>query len=232
MVAPAPYFLGGQNNSGNGSSHLTGGPLSAYNGSLVAAYNFVNGSPSDQQTSLDFLFNGTNSGDLYLGSFNGSTAYNGYNLGTWAHGGGNAAADYFGITGIVAGYDAQRTGGGIPILGILCYEGGFMGGPVVASDATTIANDLTNFGDTNGYTSGLPGAVAGPGSTPTSDGNNLLTLLTAFKNDNRFKLLSLAYFNSFISAATSQGNRLAIPAWYTLHGGTNNSPDDFSLYPG
>lgn len=232
LVSPAMYWLGGEFNQTPGFDINTGVPLASYNCALVASYNYANGNSTQQQAALDFLYNGS-TGDLYNGTLN-STVNNDFQMAAWAHGSGNSAADYFGITSIVASYDTQRTGGGLAVLGVAGYEGDNQTGPIQASDATIIANDLTGLGDTSGYTSGLSStycgltvASGGPTSSATSDAANMQTLLTAFKNDNRFKLIYSRYFTDFETAINSQGTRIALPATFGLEG-----LSAWSKYPG
>lgn len=133
----------------------------------------------------------------------------------------NAAAGYFNVGSLVAGYDAQRANRGLPVLGVACYEGGWTMGPASVGDlvhpAGIIAN-LRTLGDADGYTSSLPGTASGPRSMPNTDAVCLLTLLNGFKNDNRAKALCVRYFEEFTAAATSEGARTALPAWYGFDG--------------
>lgn len=223
VVAPAPYWSGSQLNQNFDSTQSgldTGFPLSAYNPLLVAAYNYANGNSSDKQTALNFLYSGglSGTGDVYLGTINGSASYNGFQLGAWAHGASGGGADYFGITTTVAGYDSQRAGGGLSVLGVMCYEGDYQAGPANSGDQQGIQASLTTLGDTGGYTSGLPGVVSGSASTVAGDAANIFTLNEAFKNDTRFKDLYTRFFTEFQTAVKSQGNRIALPSTYGFEG--------------
>lgn len=234
LVSPASYWQGGQFNSTFNFGLTLGVPLASYNCALVASYNFVHGNSTQQQTALDFLYSTSNqTGDLYNGTLNGAVD-NAFQLASRAHGSGNSAADYFGITTIVASYDTFRTGAGKNVLGVAGYEGDFEGEPIDSTSTTTIANSLTALGDTSGYTSGLAGSSCGmtvvgggPTSTVASDASNMFTLLTAFKNDDRFRALYAKYFSDFQTAINSQGARIALPATFGLDG-----PSDWSKYPG
>jgi hypothetical protein len=240
FLSPAPYFQGSQFNSSFGGSLNTGVALSAYNCSLVASYNYVNGNASEQTTALNFMFNGI-SGDFYNTS--ATLLNNNFQLATWAHGSGNAAADYWGITTIVAADDASRTGTnphtGLPwqFLGVAAYEGDQQAGPITSGDVSVIQGNLTTLGDTGGYTSGLSSQCGmtphsgGPSSTVAGDASNMQSLLAGFKNSSQFKSLYLQYFNDFNTAVKSQGARLSVPATYGLEG---NAPTGgtWSKYPG
>lgn len=259
FISPAPYFTGVQFNTSFGSA-LRGGSginLASYNCSLVASYNYVNGNSTEQQAALDFMFNGT-TGDFYtLTGLGTAGLQNNFDLQTWAHGSGTAAADYFGLPTVLSGYDAVRTGTnphtGLPwvLLGAAGYEGDAQAGPISSGDITIVAStgsgsghtNLTTLGDVSGYTSGLVGSFCGmsittfgtpPTSTAATDASNMAVLLNGngttlggFKNDNRYKLLYLQYFNDFEASVTSQGNRLAVPATYGLEGGGT-----WAKYPG
>jgi hypothetical protein len=239
-VSPAPYWGGGQYNSGNGSSTInTDVPLSAYNGSLLAAYNYAYGTPAEQHAALDFLYSiTTGSGDLYNGSLNGvSLPSPDTQIAAWAVGSGDSRhAAYCGIGTIVASYDSSRsttgTGGGAQAkLGVACYEGGWIMGPISnTGDPATVASNLTSLGYTNGYSSSLPGAASG-GPTGASDtatvaGTNLANLLLAWKNDTRCLSLVSKSFAEFKAAVNIVSTRDALPAWYGFQG-----PGDWALYP-
>lgn len=240
FVSPAPYFVGAQLNIGANSNQqlVTGVPLTSYNCLLVASYNYVNGNSTDQQNSLNFLYTGTltGTGDAYNGTLNGSTNNN-YNISTWAHGSGNSAADYFGITTIVASYDTQRAGGSLNPLGVVAYEGDWQVQANNASDATAIQGNLTTLGDSSGYTSSLGAScgltpVSASASTVAGDAANIVALHVAFKNDTRFRDLYLRYFNDFNTAVLSQGNRISLPATYGFIGTSPTAnADQWSKYP-
>lgn len=236
-VSPAPYWLGGQYNSGGGQHIDTGVPLAAYNGSLLAAYNYVNGNPTQQAAALDFLYNGT-SGDLYNGTLNGSPWQAAqFSLGGFAVGSGISNVDsYCGVGTVIAAYDATRIANGRPILGMVCYEGGWQLGPnsIGASntDQSGIAADLTSLGYTSGYTSSLPGAAAGPTSTATSDALNLITLLNAFRRDTRANLLYARYLTECRAAGVVGGARLSLPCQYGFEGNGFNLASYWSIYQG
>jgi hypothetical protein len=232
-VSPAPYWLGGQFNSGNGGHDIdTSVSLSSYNGSLLAAYNYAYGTPTQQQAALDFLYNNANSGDLYNGALNGTTNA-AFQIASWALGSGNSAAGYYGIGILAASYDTSRsttgTSGGAQLkLGVACYEGGWCMGPLAGDN---IASDLTTLGYTNGYSSSLLGAASGGpiGSSDTAAlaATNLINLLAGWKNDPRaYNLVSLS-FSQFKAAVNTVSSRDAFPTWYGFQG-----PSDFALYPG
>lgn len=227
FIAMAPYFDGRQFNAQfeNGLNESLG--LSFYNCALVAAYNWVNGNPTEQAASLNFMFNGT-SGDFYTTTptFDGS-----YTMAAWAHGSGVAGvADYFGAAGFVAGYDAQRTGTnphtGIAWrpLGVAGYEGGEEASPTTQSGINNLQGSLFDMGDTSGYTSGLGTQcgmtphVGGPTSTLANDAINYAQLLLGFKNSANYKALYLQYFNDFKTMANSQGSRMSFPGVFEFEG--------------
>jgi hypothetical protein len=239
-VSPAPYWLGGQYNSGNGGHNISNGAqLSAYDGSLLAAYNYSYGTSAQRQAALDFLFNGnmdSPSGDLYDGSLNGASNMD-CQIASWSISSRSRAKSYFGIGAVAAQHDSSRarsgTSGGAQIrLGVACYEGGWSMGPIVGTgDPSSVAHDLISLGYKDGYSSSLPGAAAG-GPTGSSDtaataANNLAGLLIAWKNDVRSFLLVSLSFNQFKAAINAGVTRDALPAWYGFQG-----PSDFALYSG
>jgi hypothetical protein len=318
-ISPAPYFEGTQFNSigqGFAPNINTGVPLSAYNCSLIAGYNYVNGNSTEQSAALDFMFNGT-SGDFYdhfglvkgtvTGSVTGSVLnvtsvsgftgsinvgnsvglsgvadQNQYYIASDGTGGGGtgtynlnqpgsvgstsiaigsvngsgqlatfsntslvaSSANYFGAASMASAYDSTRTGTNphtgvawLPV-GVTPYEGDAQAGPITSSDISTVNGNLVGLGDTNGYTSGLgtfcgltphPGGPASTvGTAAGADANNMAVLLLAFKNDNRYKLLYLQYFNDFVA---SMGSRVAVPATYGFEG-SNLTGGTWSKYPG
>jgi hypothetical protein len=238
-ASPAPYWRGGQYNSGNGGPNInTKVALSAYNGSLLAAYNYAYGTPAQQQAALDFLYNvSTSEGDLYNGSLNGVSLPNiAEQIAAWSLGSGTFADGYFGIGKIAASYDASRpstgTGGGAQLkLGVACYEGGWMMGPIANTGApNTVANDLTQLGYSNGYSSSLPGAASG-GPTGSSDtaflaATNMADLLVAWKNDTRAFALCSLHYNQFKAAVNIVSTRDALPCQYGFQGAS-----DWASYP-
>lgn len=252
-IAPAPYYLGGQYNSGNGNSSIStsGKLLSYYNCSLVAAYNYVNGNSAAQSAALDFLNTNPVSStstyqDMFDGTLNGSTN-NAFQIANWEVGSGTSAAGYYGVGTIAAGYDTSRsstgTSGGAQLkLGVAAYEGGWAMGPNNSGDASTIAGNLTTLGFTAGYTSSLgascgmtpvAGGPTGASDTAALNGTNLLTLLQGngtlggWKNDARSLALATKYFTDFQAAVNVVSTRDAFPAWYGFDG-----PNVFALAPG
>lgn len=230
FLSPAVYWNGDEFNSVQGLSINTSVPLASYNCALVASYNYVNGNSTEQTAAVNFMFNGT-SGDFYeLTGLNGSVNNQGQ-LATWAHGSGNSAADYFGITSIVAADDTLRTGTNPHTglawekLGVGGYEGDNQPGPINSTDEATVAGNLTTLGDTSGYTSGLGSTYCGmavhgggPTSSAASDASNMAALLFGFKNSTQYEAMYLRYFNDFVTAINSQGARLAVPATYGFQG--------------
>jgi hypothetical protein len=241
FVSPAPYFEGGElNANGNptGGSLNTGVPLSSYNCLLVAGYNYANGTLSDKTNALNFLYTGglSGTGDAYNGTLNGVTA-TAFQLAGYAHGSGTGAADYFGITTIVAGYDAQRSGGGLNPLGVAAYEGDWQALPASVGGGDNFQANLTTLGDSAGYTSSLGSScgltpVSASASTVAGDATNINNLAAAFKADTRFRDLYLRYFSDFKAAITSQGARIALPSTYGFVGtSTTANTDVWSKYP-
>lgn len=237
-VSGAAYWGGGQYNSGNGFEFLnTGVPLSAYNGSLLAAYNYAYGNSTQQAAALDFLYSiSTQTGDLYNGTLNGGGLNQDVAIASWAIGSGNSGDSYFGIGTVLGGYDTSRsstgTGGGAQAkCGFIGYEGGWFMGPISnTGEPATVASSLTTMGYTNGYSSSLPGAASG-GPTGSSDtaalaGNNLAGLLTAWKNDARCLSLVSRQFAQFKAAVNIVSTRDAYPAWYGFQG-----PQDWGAWP-
>lgn len=178
-VGGAPYWQGGQfNNNLQNGNFSTAVPLAAYNGLLLAAYNYVYGTPTQQAAALDFCYSGSQigTGDLYNAQLNGSTFGGGFSaLAALAIGSGDASHQgYCGIGGAVATYDTGRLSlpagqVGQTKLGVACYEGGWFMAPVGLTDATTtFPANLNTLGYTNGYASSLPGAASG-GPTGASD---------------------------------------------------------------
>lgn len=231
-IGGAPYWCGAQFNVNNGGFFLdTGVPLAAYNGSLLAAYNYAYGTPTQQQAALDFLYNVSgNSGDLYNGQLNGSTNFVNQ-LASFELGSGQQTAGYSGVGTFIASFDSFRSGAGLSILGCFAYEGFHDSGPTVGAETTGAANSLIALGYTNGYSSSLPGAASGgptgSSDTPALAATNLTALLAAFKFDTRFATLSNKYFTAFQAAARSGGNRIALPATFGFEG-----PNVWALYPG
>ena len=180
VVGGAPYWGGGQLNSGNGNRNIiTNVPLASYNGILLASYNYVNGNSAQRSAALDFLYSGGHSGvgDLYNGMLNGKTN-DSFQMTSWSIGSGNRhTAAQCGIGTVVASYDSARISNGRPILGVVNYEGGWIMGPVSSgsnTDASTIQGNLDAMAAAarttmNGYTSSLPGAASGPVSNSAQD---------------------------------------------------------------
>ncbi len=230
-ISPATYWEGGQYNAtGHG---LTGSPLSAYNGSLLAAFNFAYGNPAEQQAALNFLYNvSANTGDLYNGTFNGSPRSDPIQISGWALGSASSYAGYLGVGTIAASYDASRsttgTGRGSQLkLGVACYEGGWEMGPVYGSQ---LASSLSGLGYTANYSASLPGAVplpAGVADDAAHASLNLYNLLVAWKNDTRARALVARQFNEFKAAVNFVSTRDAYPSWYGFQGSTI-----WAMYPG
>ena len=253
-VSPAPYWEGAQFNSAQGGLN-TGVPLSAYNGSLLAAYNYVYGAPTQQQAALDFLYSiSTGNGDLYNGLLNGTAFPSpGEQVGAWVLGAPTGgAAGYFGVGTVVAGYDSSRsstgTSGGAQLkLGVGCYEGGWQAGPV--DNVSNVASSLSGLGYGTGYSSSLSGAASGgptgASDTPTNAANCLAVLLngnalgqftlvgtpntnlTGWKNDTRAFTLLLRGYNDFKAAVNTVSARDAFPCQYGFEG-----PQIWGCYPG
>lgn len=240
-IGGAPYFNGAQlNNSFSGGFRDTdynnvGISISAYNGLLLAAYNYAYGTAGQKTAALDFLYNENSgpSGDLYDGTLNG-TRTSDSSLFLWETTGVTGAAGLFGIGQQIASYDSQRASGGLSQLGYCCYEGDLNSGPVGTSDASAIASSLTSLGYTNGYSSSLGGAASG-GPTGASDtatlaGTNILNLFITFKNDNRYLLLTTRYLQICKNAGQWDGssfvNRSSIGTRYGFDG-----PNVWAFYP-
>jgi hypothetical protein len=222
-ISPATYWEGGQYNATGGA--LTMSPLSGYNGALLAAYNFAYGNSTQEQAALDFLYNvSANTGDLYTGTFRG-TPRSPFVIAPWKVGSGDSSAGYFGVGTVAASYDTSRstngTGGGAQLkVGVACYEGGWEMGPVSGGQ---LAGSLSGLGYTNGYSSALPGAAAGPSGasdTATTASQNLYNLMIAFKNDARCMALVNQQFNEFKIAVNVISARDAYPSWYGFQGTT------------
>jgi hypothetical protein len=240
-AAPAPYWGGGQYNSGNGSSSInTGVPLSAYNGSLLAAYNFAFGTSAQQQAALDFLYSiSVGNGDLYNGTLNRGSPDADVSIVSWSMGSGLGGDSYFGVGTVAASYDTSRlsrgTGGGAQTkVGVACYEGGWIMGPIAGTgDPSVVASDLARLGYGTGYSSSLPGATTRPSAprgisdTATLAGTNLANLLLAWKNDARCLSLVSRQFQQFKAAVNIVSTRDAYPCWYGFQGA-----GDWALYPG
>lgn len=240
-VGGAPYWEGGQFNNDlqNGSLITSGVTLSNYNGLLLAAYNYAYGTPTQQNAALDFLYTGGTSGtgDLYNGQINGSFAGGGaYSLSQMLTGSGSTNYQgYCGVGSAVATYDATRISNGRPILGIACYEGGWFMTPRNGGDVTTITGNLNTLSYTNGYSSGLPGAAAGPsgaGDTSAIAAANILTLLNAWKVTQRAQDLVKRYLTECTAAGVTGGARMSLPCWYGFQGDTSSTGSYFSLYLG
>jgi hypothetical protein len=238
-VGPAPYWGGGQYNSGNGGNDIdTSVPLSAYNGSLLAAYNYAYGTTAQKQAALDFLYNTTTGdGDLYNGTLNGGAPNTGESIAPWALGSGFSSAGYFGIGTLLATYDTARaggTGGGAQArCGVMCYEGGWIMGPIQNTGSpASVGNDLANLGYGTGYSSSLGGATTQPGAptgaadTAALAGNNLALLLNDWKYDARCFALVSKFYSQFKAAVQVDGVRDAFPAQYGWEGA-----QDWGAYP-
>lgn len=192
-VGGAPYFQGGQfNNNAQVGVFSTSVPLAAYNGLLLAAYNYVYGTPTQQLAALAFIYSGGGSGtgDLYNAQLNGSTFSDVTTLASLVVGSGvSGYAGYRGIGSAVATYDTGRPT--LPAgqvaqtkLGVACYEGGWFPAPVGLSDVTTLTGNLNTLGYTNGYASSLPGAASG-GPTGASDtSSNIANCVAVLLNGN------------------------------------------------
>jgi len=233
-ISIAPYWQGIQFNGGFGNLNL-GVPLSAYNGMLLAAYNYAYGNSTQQQAALDFLSDATaTNGDLYnTATFNSATRDPTYQIAAHALGSsGGGFAGYCGTGTLASNWDSSRasngTGGNAQLkVGVACYEGGWFMGP---QSPAHFFNSFVNRGYTNGYSAALPGAAAGPpgtGDTATTAANNCFNLMIAWKNDARCFALITKLLTQFKASTNVVSTRESLYAWYGFQNQNN-----FSLYPG
>jgi hypothetical protein len=241
-IGGAPYFQGAQLNASQANSGLRATDYNgksitaaAYKGLLLAAYNHAYGTPTQRSAALDFLYNENSGpgGDLYDGTLN-RTRDSASSLFLWETTGVTGAAGIFGVGQQIASYDSQRASAGLGQLGYCCYEGDMGVGPITAGDASAIASSLTALGYTNGYSSSLSGAASGGPSgssdTAASASTNIQKLLAAFKNDNRYQLLTKRYLQICKNAGQWNGSSFVDRIAFGTHFGFDG-PDVWSFYP-
>lgn len=185
VMSYATYYQGAQLTGGPYSSAVglnTGGPSGT--GLLGAADDFASGVPAQMAAALSFLDFDFRQGtkNSVLGSQTLLSLNSSKDIGSGAIG------IYPSWEASAAGYDSQRTGGGLATLKVACYEGGLQAIAPTSAQCTTMGINTTYA-------------------------TTIATLLTAYKNDTLQYALTKDQYTQFRSQSHS-----LLPAWFQVMG--------------